>query len=66
LMQGTIEVKSKLGEGSTFYIELPRKVQASSAPNFHPSTQLGAAITASERSILTQVAEKPGKGKLLR
>ncbi|MDF2389437.1 hypothetical protein JMG10_48980 [Nostoc ellipsosporum NOK] len=30
MMQGTISVTSKLGEGSTFYIELPRKIEVRS------------------------------------
>lgn len=45
LMQGTIEVESQLGQGSTFRIELPRAVQTSAQNSNHTanySEQLGA------------------------
>jgi PAS domain S-box-containing protein len=60
LMQGTIEVESKLGQGSTFRIELPRTVKATGQA-FHVigkvRTLLGASSLAD--STLTQSVQKP-------
>ena len=66
LMQGTIEVESQLGQGSTFRIELPRTVKPSnqSLPlTGQRVTQLGASSV--EQPTLTQALEKPRAGRLL-
>jgi signal transduction histidine kinase len=66
LMQGTIEVESQLGQGSTFRIELPRTVKPSnqSLPlTGQRVTQLGASSV--EQATLTQALEKPRAGRLL-
>jgi signal transduction histidine kinase len=66
LMQGTIEVKSQLGQGSTFRIELPRTVKPST-PSLpltgHQLTQLGASSL--DHTSLTQALKKPRAGRLL-
>ncbi|HEY9610196.1 ATP-binding protein [Allocoleopsis sp.] len=66
LMQGTITVESKLGQGSTFRIELPRAVKAT-GQGFHAigkvRTLLGASSLAD--STLTQSVQKRRPGRRL-
>ncbi|HEY9637134.1 MAG TPA: ATP-binding protein [Coleofasciculaceae cyanobacterium] len=66
LMQGTIEVESQLGQGSTFRLELPRQVKASTqsinlTPNY--STQLKASH--SDDSALPPTLQNSHRGRLL-
>ncbi|HEY9832107.1 MAG TPA: ATP-binding protein [Stenomitos sp.] len=66
LMQGTIEVESQLGQGSTFRIELPRTVKPStpSLPlTAHKLTQLGGSSLG--HTSLTQVLKKQTAGRIL-
>lgn len=66
LMQGTIEVESQLGQGSTFRIELPRTVKPStpSLPlTAHKLTQLGGSSLG--HTSLTQALKKQTAGRIL-
>ncbi len=68
LMQGTITVESKLGQGSTFRLELPRSVQTSAQSYHHTGhvpSQLGASSVPRERSILTSTSQQSQGGKRL-
>ncbi len=65
LMQGTITVESQVSQGSTFYIELPRVVQASAQTFNHIATipaQLGASTL--DGSVLPPPL-KASRGRML-
>ena len=65
LMQGTITVESQVSQGSTFYIELPRVVQASAETFNHRATipaQLGASTL--DGSVLPPPL-KASRGRML-
>jgi two-component system, NarL family, sensor histidine kinase BarA len=66
LMQGTIEVESKLGQGSTFRIELPRTVQSLPPTRYRISdTHIPREVNSSDRSRLSPSAKKPHSGRVL-
>ena len=66
LMQGTIEVYSQIGQGSTFRIELPRTVQ-SLPPKRYPiaDTHILREVNSSDRPRLAPSAKKPHSGRVL-
>lgn len=66
LMQGSIEVESKLGQGSTFRIELPRTVQSLPPTHYHfTDTHTQHGVTSLERPRLASSAKRPGSGRVL-
>lgn len=66
LMQGTIEVESQLGQGSTFRIELPRTIQSLPANRYHISdTHTQREVSSLERPRLASSAKRPRSGRVL-